>query len=99
VYKKYYKTETVTETVEMSDGTFVSETRPWSTARDRHSLTREQTHDNKTDTLQTQRVLVLTLIFKHCTSSLISAVEQEPTYAAAHAATDSLQLYLLMEKV
>ncbi|KAJ1428352.1 hypothetical protein B484DRAFT_431273, partial [Ochromonadaceae sp. CCMP2298] len=84
----------------MNDGQLVPETRAWSTARDQNTLnSREQTYAKKIDAIKRERGLVWTLLFRYCSSSVISAVQQEPTYAAAKAETDSLQLYLLMEKV
>jgi hypothetical protein len=42
---------------------------------------------------------VWTTLIKHCTSIILSAVEQEPTYLQVQMDCDSLELYLLMEKV
>ncbi|KAJ1396014.1 hypothetical protein B484DRAFT_407447 [Ochromonadaceae sp. CCMP2298] len=78
LYKQSHRTETVTELVELNGGQLIPETRAWSTARDQNTLnSREQTYAKKIDAIKKERGLVWTLLFRHCSSSVISAVAEE----------------------
>ncbi|KAJ1432433.1 hypothetical protein B484DRAFT_462125 [Ochromonadaceae sp. CCMP2298] len=94
------RTESVTEDVLMSNGDIVSETRPWAAARDQATLnTREGTYVKRQELLKSNRGKVWTTLIKHCTPIILSAVEQEATYLQVQTECDSLELFLLMEKV
>ncbi|KAJ1398497.1 hypothetical protein B484DRAFT_438398 [Ochromonadaceae sp. CCMP2298] len=100
VYQKPMRTESVTEEVLMSNGDIVSESRPWAAARDQNTLnTREATYAKKQELLKNNRGKVWTTLIKHCTPIILSAVEQEATYLQVQTECDSLELFLLMEKV
>ncbi|KAJ1428869.1 hypothetical protein B484DRAFT_463552 [Ochromonadaceae sp. CCMP2298] len=107
VYQKPMRTESVTEETGisyekqlMSNGDIVSETRPWAAVRDQNTLNaREATYAKKLELIKSNRGKVWTILIKHCTPIILSAVEQEPTYLQVQTECDSLKLYLLMEKV